>query len=349
MPLLGGKIEVDKETGDVEDKRGLLRKLFEEGPANVMTGNVTPNTLKNIKERRTIDEAIVTTEKFIEEMEIPEESSIAKALMFTANKGSVKLSELKAATDHFKKKETEEEKRLFEVGKTKEELDTDGDGVISPGEFKKAKDEGDLSLLRKQKQVAADVTAQKEIDVAAKKEGRERKTARVKANLMILRSHENYQLMIAEQKKINPGFEEGRIGGIELYLSGAFGQNSRVKPFEGDLVTTAISLAKIAAPSAKVGPTFEKMMEKTLNNIFSTGAESKNQLLQSMTDAFENEMSANLEYFLTDEEMELPSVQQIKLLRKKSAQFKIDMGKIMDEITGEVKQASEQSGYKKYF
>lgn len=79
----------------------------------------------------------------------------------------------------------------------------------------------------------------------------------------------------------------GRIGGIaNIMLGQATGINPYVTAFEGDKQETATSIAKIAAPSAKVGPELIRTFSKTLPRANSTAAEAREQVISSIANSY---------------------------------------------------------------
>jgi len=78
----------------------------------------------------------------------------------------------------------------------------------------------------------------------------------------------------------------GRVGGFQRILTGATGQNPYVKAYEGQLVEAAAALAKLAAPSARVGQEIIQQFRKTLPTKFSTMDEAINQIRFSLHNAF---------------------------------------------------------------
>jgi len=104
---------------------------------------------------------------------------------------------------------------------------------------------------------------------------------------------------VKETSKITGGQVQGsgRIGGTVTAFLGAIGKNSKVAPFRGQLIETATAIAKIAAPSAKVGPELIKVFSETLPDIgffaTSTSAEALEQTVTSITNAFINFRATN--------------------------------------------------------
>lgn len=183
-----------------------------------------------------------------------------------------------------------------------------------------------------QKKAETEIQMGKEVEAARLKRKQQTKENVARANLMLLRTQENYANMVRREKEINPGFKPGRVGGLELMVSGLTGINEYVRPFEGDLVTTAISLAKIAAPSSRPGPEFERLFERTLTSIFSKPFESTQQLVQSMADAFERQMATSPGDFLSPEQLELAPQEQLKVMRGIATKFKEDMREVLNSI-----------------
>jgi len=98
---------------------------------------------------------------------------------------------------------------------------------------------------------------------------------------------------MADETERLSGLKPGRLGGLATKFFGATGQNAKVAPFRGQIVETAIAIARIAAPGARVGPRFINVMEKTLPTDFSNMEEARGQILTSMTNAFANEAATN--------------------------------------------------------
>ena len=128
-----------------------------------------------------------------------------------------------------------------------------------------------------------------------KKKAETERNVRIANNKLSL-TMKKFDEMVAETEK-QTGKKAGRIGGLFTTAMGKTGQNPKVKPFKGQLVETSIALAKIAAPSAKVGPDFAKLMASTLPYVFSNMEEARGQIITSMTNAFANYAASNPEEF----------------------------------------------------
>ncbi len=93
----------------------------------------------------------------------------------------------------------------------------------------------------------------------------------------------------------------GRIGGLLTSLLGATGKNPKVAGFQGQMIEASTAIAKIAAPSAKVGPELIKIFGKTLPKIgwfnTSTTEEAIDQSATSVTNAFINYVRTHPEDF----------------------------------------------------
>ena len=104
--------------------------------------------------------------------------------------------------------------------------------------------------------------------------------------------------MIKETERLTKGeFTAGRVGGLVTSGLGAAGFNAKVAPFQGQLAETSTAIAKIAAPSAKVGPALIDIFRKTLPTNFSNMAEAKGQILQSISNAYVNYYVTNSQDF----------------------------------------------------
>lgn len=78
----------------------------------------------------------------------------------------------------------------------------------------------------------------------------------------------------------------GRVAGFKNLFEGTTGKNPYVKAYQGQLVEAAASLAKLAAPSARVGQEIIQAFKKTLPTQFSTMDEAVNQIRFSLHNAF---------------------------------------------------------------
>ena len=78
----------------------------------------------------------------------------------------------------------------------------------------------------------------------------------------------------------------GRVAGLKNLFGGATGKNPYVKPYEGQLVEAASALAKLAAPSARIGQEIIQQFKKTLPTKFSTMDEAVTQIRFSLHNAF---------------------------------------------------------------
>jgi len=79
----------------------------------------------------------------------------------------------------------------------------------------------------------------------------------------------------------------GRIKGfIGSKIGGMTGTNPYANAYKGQLVEAAAALAKLAAPSARVGKDIIALFEKTLPNELSTTPEALNQIRYSLHNAF---------------------------------------------------------------
>jgi hypothetical protein len=78
----------------------------------------------------------------------------------------------------------------------------------------------------------------------------------------------------------------GRGAGFAGIWTGATGQNPYIKAFEGQLVEAAAALAKLAAPSARVGQEIIQQFRKTLPTKFSNYGEFINQIRFSLHNAY---------------------------------------------------------------
>lgn len=124
------------------------------------------------------------------------------------------------------------------------------------------------------------------------KEGSKSTRTRRKAKALLEQSLTLFGQM-AKDTKDRTGLNPGRLAGIVNVVTGALGINPFVKPFEGDKVETATGVAKIAAPSAKVGPDLINMFGQTLPGKFTTMSEAKNQIVNTISNGIFEELSAS--------------------------------------------------------
>jgi len=86
----------------------------------------------------------------------------------------------------------------------------------------------------------------------------------------------------------------GRIKGfIGSKIAGELGLNPYAKAYRGQLIEAAAALAKLAAPSARVGKDIIGMFEQTLPSLLSTDEEAVNQIRYSLHNAFATVLGKN--------------------------------------------------------
>jgi hypothetical protein len=281
---------------------------------NIKTEDIDPNTYKALQLGMITDKGKIDPGKVKSFAEILRADTPESKLQSEIEKEKIKLQS--------------------EYGLGEKDLDIDGDGIITSQEIGQARQTAELS--RKGKDLR--LQSEKEVEAERDKKAVEQKRATLQANLMLARTQENFANMVNQQKKINPGFEPGRLGGVELLISGILtGQNPYAQTFVGDTVTTAIALGRIASPGARVGPQFIESMEKTLPNIFSTKKESIEQLVQSATDAYERSIvedaMQNPEIYFDQGEMaNAKPIDLLNKLRESSSSFREDFRGMMESI-----------------
>jgi len=96
---------------------------------------------------------------------------------------------------------------------------------------------------------------------------------------------DTWDKMVKKTEELS-GVAAGRRGGVFTKYFGATGQNPYVKAFRGQVAQSVARIAKIAAPSAKVGPELMKVFTATMPTEWDNLAESKNQIVTSMTESF---------------------------------------------------------------
>jgi len=170
---------------------------------------------------------------------------------------------------------------------------------------------GQIDFARKIQQLIASTPE----GIASGEEAKARGQARAQEVKSAQKTEENYRIaqdkLKLTMKKFTEAAQEtyritggltkgtGRIGGTVTAFLGAIGKNPKVKAFQGDLVETSTAIAKIAAPSAKVGPDLIKLFKKTLPDIgffiTSTDQEAREQIITSITNGFINYMATHPE------------------------------------------------------
>jgi len=78
----------------------------------------------------------------------------------------------------------------------------------------------------------------------------------------------------------------GRIGGMLNVVGGVTGLNPYTQAYKGQLVEAAAALAKLAAPSARIGQEIIAMFKQTLPSVVATTPEAINQIRFSLQNAF---------------------------------------------------------------
>jgi hypothetical protein len=122
----------------------------------------------------------------------------------------------------------------------------------------------------------------------------ERNMSSVEGKLKILLDSKQKMDKTTQEKT---GIGSGRLGGVASAALGVVGQNPHWHEFRGHLRETSTAIAKIAAPSARVGPELIKVFEETLPKTWSNDAESLAQTTTSLTNAFEKYLTSNPEYY----------------------------------------------------
>jgi len=122
------------------------------------------------------------------------------------------------------------------------------------------------------------------------------------------------------------GKEGGRVKGFLTTIKGKLGINPAFKDFEGTIVETSTALAKIAAPSAKVGPDLIKLFSTTIPSIgfFSTATpeEAINQTATSATQGFINFAATHPEDFPDEPDFEAFRNSFVEALQEATVGFK---------------------------
>jgi len=148
---------------------------------------------------------------------------------------------------------------------------------------------------------AADIEVEKQVEAQEAKEAAATKRKFFQAKEKLKLTHRKFREARDKTQKVTGFAGSGRLGGALTSTLGFLGFNDAVKTFKGDLSETATAIAKIAAPSAKVGPDLIDIFEGTLPEISffqtSTDAEANNQVRTSITNGFINFVSTHPEDF----------------------------------------------------
>lgn len=159
------------------------------------------------------------------------------------------------------------------------------------------KREGDIQAGIRKGEIEAQKQARAQEVKEAVKTKRNFKIAQGKLAL----TFKKFDEAVKETKRITGVSGAGRLGGLVTAGLGATGINPKVKAFEGQQIEASTAIAKIAAPSAKVGPDLISIFSKTLPSVgfFSTSTtpEAIDQTATSVTNAFINYVSTNPEEF----------------------------------------------------
>ena len=284
--LLGGlKTILEQTTKAAQDKR--LRQ------AAAQMLNIDPNSLRDYTSEEI--KGIMTDatkEKFrasLKPAELTPDEKIAN---------EIKLEEAKAGAKA--KAESEGLRNLLNMfpGQTQEPAVTgdilsdtqtaqSGGLNITPGDILKGR-------LKKQygieiQPTAEEIKAKSQVESEAKAAGetlaqQEKKKAESMANFKIAKN--KLMTTAGAFKAMIEAEGAGRKGGFKRIWTGATGQNPYVKAFEGQLVEAASALAKLAAPSARVGQEIIAQFKKTLPTKFSNYNEFTNQIRFSLHNAY---------------------------------------------------------------
>tara|TARA_Y100000310_G_C20613476_1_gene779286 strand:- start:422 stop:1612 length:1191 start_codon:yes stop_codon:yes gene_type:complete len=109
----------------------------------------------------------------------------------------------------------------------------------------------------------------------------------------------------------------GRLFGGLTRALGALGFNKFVKTFSGNLVEVATGIAKIAAPSAKIGPDMIEQFKKTLPDLSGNPQEAIEQLAVSAATAYNDVIATTIDaegkfVFESDEDQDAESARFFK-------------------------------------
>jgi len=140
----------------------------------------------------------------------------------------------------------------------------------------------------------ADIDQKVEGEVLAQegKEASKSLRTRRKAEALLLQSL-LLQGKSANETQRQTGIPPGRISGLVSKFTRKFiGSNPEAQPFVGDTTETATGVAKIAAPSAKVGPDLINMFSGTVPTEGLTFIEARNTVINSIANGIFEEMSA---------------------------------------------------------
>lgn len=93
------------------------------------------------------------------------------------------------------------------------------------------------------------------------------------------------------------GVGPGRISGLLSKLGGATGTNPYYQPFKTSLLETEVQMAKLSAPSARIGPDLIKTFGVVAPTEFNNSKEARNNYITSLTNAYSTYATSNPDKF----------------------------------------------------
>lgn len=153
---------------------------------------------------------------------------------------------------------------------------------------------GESTLQARLQQNALDV--QKNASGKTKEYGDQQATGFANASAKLQLTLENWHKMVQATQDAT-GVGPGRINGVLSKVGGLTGANPYYEPFKTSLLETEVQLAKLSAPSARIGPDLIKTFGVVAPTEFSNSKEAKNNFVTSLTNAYSTYATSNPEKF----------------------------------------------------
>lgn len=189
---------------------------------------------------------------------------------------------------------------------------------------------GEPTLQARLQQAAVDVGKTTATDT--KKYGDTQATGFANAAAKLQLTLENWHKMVQSTQQAT-GFGPGRINGVLSKVGGATGSNPYYEPFKTSLLETEVQLAKLSAPSARIGPDLIKTFGVVAPTEFSNSKEAKNNFVTSLTNAYSTYATSNPDKFPKGADID---------------KFQGMAGQMYDNIIGQTALSSQFQDGKKY-
>jgi hypothetical protein len=153
---------------------------------------------------------------------------------------------------------------------------------------------GEPTLQARLQQNALDI--QKNASSKTKEYGDQQATGFANASAKLQLTLENWHKMVQATQQAT-GIGPGRINGLLSKIGGMTGANPYYEPFKTSLLETEVQLAKLSAPSARIGPDLIKTFGVVAPTEFSNTKEAKNNFVTSLTNAYSTYATSNADKF----------------------------------------------------